>query len=359
MRQSLGRSRWCIASSLAVLVLHTAPGVLIAQDDPPDFDPLDFISSEVKSSQGVTAGTNEAALCVNGTDGENGVLSLCSFTSPGPVSVAKSYSAEYIDTLFGGVAQATATVSSGTRYFHEIAIESQPNPKIGGRLFAQGPIGTNIINMHATFGASYSDRLHLEPTTGHPDLIGRLVMRLRLTGDVVIGPGPYHSYTLYFLGGPGLEASYHADNHGVEAIVADGIEFILNPPNMLTLQLTITAENVAAIANLLDREFTVGLSGHVIAEQGEQASLDLNQTLEFESIAVYTESGDLYPGLALTSQSGAVYPFLNARNGPGPPGSSTPVPALTRWGLAVLVLALLGTGLGGFWRHESSAEGRA
>jgi hypothetical protein len=146
----------------------------------------------------------------------------------------------------------------------------------------------------------------------------------------------------------------HADNDGVEHTVRDGVNFFLTGSDTLTFELSLTLGNLEGIAALFnDQPWLVALGGSVTAQQGEEVELDLDQTLQFESIAVYTLDGQLYPGLTLTSESGAVYPFLNAPNGPPPqPSSAATAPALSTGALNALVLVLLGIGALGFRRRQ-------
>lgn len=206
-RPTFARIRARIAwATLTLLVLSLVAGAPSAQ--------AQFVS--VVDSQGVSAGTNETG-CSNSNDGHGGFPDPCTFSDPGP-SIRRSYSVTYTDPLFGNTASATSAVTSG-QYTDGVIFEVQLNPKIGGTATAKGP-NTDIIDSRAGFSASFTDRMHFGG--GATDLPGRVVLRIRLTGDVFLGSGlsalerEYNfEFAVFDDGGHfELEAFYHASNEG-------------------------------------------------------------------------------------------------------------------------------------------------
>ena len=108
------------------------------------------------------------------------------------------------------------------------------------------------------------------------------------------------------------------------------------PTNAPFAELQTSFDSLTVAAEVATGQLSLGLSGSISARDGESLELNLDHTLQVTEISLRDLDGNLIlvPGLSLTSESGLLYPFLNAA--PEVPVDTVPQPA---------TLALLGAGL--------------
>ena len=258
-------------------------------------------------STGASAGVDEL-VCSSGTTGD--IPYQCTISSAdafvladveGPFVTGRATATAY--ALFGDVGVSLTATNSST---------------IPSRSSASG-------------AASSSNALHLNA----PDLplAGRILWRFRLTGDVLVGPSGQRRYCLN-LATPTVSDEYCAANTGV-SYTSNGFSFEYNG-SALVAELQVPFDNLTVAAEVASGQLSLSLSASISAQNGESVALDLSHTLQITEISLRDLDDNLIliPGLSLTSESGFVYPFLNAA--PDVPVDTVPEPA---------TLTLLGAGL--------------
>lgn len=309
------------AFALAIVLLAAAPRPGDAQSLPLTFG-------------GVSAGTVEGSQCGNSVGGgSTGDAQFCSHTSSGGASNESITTSFTNQAEFGGSATATVTFDAGVRYDSNGNVVTRLGPKLGGSASATG--GSENIPTTASFSGSMNDAFSLE-AGALGNLPGNVILRMSLSGDVLIGPGSQRSYTFGFDGGPAeLEGSYSAGNGGTFISPSAGVSFdFVNGEVVMTVSMNLAS--IGAFNDFFSQGFDIYLEGSVRAEPGETVSLDLNHTLTFDSIGIYDPDGNLIPGLVLTSSSGAYYPFINAFDAGTQPPAGVPVEG----GASLLLLGL-------------------